>query len=242
VKQVFENLVDADDAPTESNESTEAESPESTDVTGSTNAGFNCADRWKNAGSDTRKRMFDLFDETGIFIASCRHRMVLYVCDMIQSGELYIFNSFLLCGILTNLYRAKYPIAITDRLMANIGNRIGCAYDIGCVFSKTVAKSPIGLTAKEKQLRMMVGAFHGHAHNRACQLAWHPMYIKGTGLTDGEGCEHVFSSSNELARSTRHCSWFHCHQAIEDHFQFWDQDKYALLSITPLVLSVPQSC
>ncbi|KAF8333829.1 hypothetical protein F5887DRAFT_892953 [Amanita rubescens] len=77
----------------------------------------------------------------------------------------------------------------------------------------------------------MVGTFHGHAHNRACQLACqHPMYIKGTSLTDGKGCEHVFSSSNELARSTRHCSRFHHHQAIEDHFQFWDQDKYALLS------------
>ena len=56
------------------------------------------------------------------------------------------------------------------------------------------------------------------------------MYIEGTGHTEGEGCEHVFSSSNELARSTRHATPFHRHQAIEQHFAFWDDDKYAALS------------
>ncbi|KAG1907232.1 uncharacterized protein F5891DRAFT_919646, partial [Suillus fuscotomentosus] len=76
----------------------------------------------------------------------------------------------------------------------------------------------------------MVGAFHGHAHNRRCQLDWHPMYISGTGHTEGEGCEHIFSASNELARSTRHANRFHRHQAIEEHFAFWDADKYAALS------------
>ncbi|KAG1770856.1 hypothetical protein EV702DRAFT_1181544 [Suillus placidus] len=76
----------------------------------------------------------------------------------------------------------------------------------------------------------MVGAFHGHAHNRRCQLDWHPMYIDGTGHMEGEGCEHVFSASNKLARSTRHASVFHRHQTIEEHFAFWDTDKYAALS------------
>ncbi|KAG1817568.1 uncharacterized protein BJ212DRAFT_1446632 [Suillus subaureus] len=77
----------------------------------------------------------------------------------------------------------------------------------------------------------MVGAFHGHAHNQRCQLDWHPMYIEGTGLTEGERCEHIFSSSNNLAWSTRHVSTFHRHQMIEEHFTFWDQDKYVALSI-----------
>ncbi|KAG1720809.1 hypothetical protein EDB19DRAFT_1898412 [Suillus lakei] len=76
----------------------------------------------------------------------------------------------------------------------------------------------------------MVGAFHGHAHNRKCQLNWHPMFITGTGHTEGEGCEHIFSSSNELVQSTRHASAFHWHQLIEEHFMFWDADKYAALN------------
>jgi Kyakuja-Dileera-Zisupton transposase len=86
------------------------------------------------------------------------------------------------------------------------------------------------MRAGELDFRLMVGAFHGHAHNRKCQLDWHPMYIPGTGHTEGEGCEHIFSSSNELARSTRHASPFHRRQTIEEHFSFWDTDKYATLS------------
>ncbi|KAG2339225.1 hypothetical protein BDR05DRAFT_977789 [Suillus weaverae] len=76
----------------------------------------------------------------------------------------------------------------------------------------------------------MVGAFHRHAHNRKCQLNWHPMYIPGTGHSEGEGCEHIFSASNALARGTQHASMFHWHQVIEQHFAFWNDDKYAALS------------
>lgn len=114
--------------------------------------------------------------------------------------------------------------------MTVYGQNGACAYDIGCAFSKTLSTSSLGPRAQSLALRMMVGAFHGHAHNRKCQLDWHPMFITGTGHTEGEGCEHIFSSSNELARSTRHASTFHRHQSIEEHFTFWDADKYAALS------------
>lgn len=119
---------------------------------------------------------------------------------------------------------------MVNRLMEDVGSKIGCAYDIGCAFSKTLANSSLGERAKELEFRMMVGAFHGHAHNRGCQLQWHPLYMTGTGHSEGEGCEHVFSASNDVARGTRYASRFHRHQAIEEHFSFWDQDKYALLS------------
>jgi Kyakuja-Dileera-Zisupton transposase len=109
------------------------------------------------------------------------------------------------------------------------GSRQGCAYDIGCAFASTLENSSLGSRAAHLQFKLMVGAFHGHAHNRLCQVHWHPLYIKGTGHFDGEGCEHIFSSSNDVARSTRHASWFHRRQAIEEHFEHWDKDKYAAL-------------
>ena len=134
--------------------------------------------------------------------------------------------------LLTNMWpRAKYPLAIIDRLLTVYGSDGGLAYDIGCAFSKTLANSVLGPRAQVLNLHLMVGAFHGHAHNRQCQLKWHPIYIPGTGHTEGEGCEHVFSASNALARGTRHASSFHRHQAIEEHFAFWDMDKYAALSM-----------
>ncbi|KAG1885893.1 uncharacterized protein F5891DRAFT_969233, partial [Suillus fuscotomentosus] len=42
---------------------------------------------------------------------------------------------------------------------------------------------------------------------------------------------HVFSASNKLAWSTRHATVFHHHQTIEEHFAFWDVDKYVSLSM-----------
>ena len=47
-----------------------------------------CIERWRNAGSEARKKMFALFAIAGIFLAVCRHGHVLFVCDLIRSGEL----------------------------------------------------------------------------------------------------------------------------------------------------------
>lgn len=132
------------------------------------------------------------------------------------------------------VFSAKYPLAIVNRLLSVYGANGACAYDIGCAFANTARSSTIGTRIQALKLRFMVGAFHGHAHNRLCQLDWHPMYIEGTGHTEGEGCEHVFSASNELARSTRHATRFHRHQAIEEHFAFWNSDKYEALSTASL--------
>lgn len=135
------------------------------------------------------------------------------------------FNLYLLI-----IVSAKYSLAVVDQLLTVYGKNGGCAYDIGCAFAKTLGNSTLGPRASALNFRMMVGAFHGHAHNRRCQIDWHPMYIEGTGHTEGEGCEHIFSSSSELARSTRHATTFHRHQSIEQHFTFWDEDKYTALS------------
>jgi hypothetical protein len=126
--------------------------------------------------------------------------------------------------------RVKYPLAMIDRLLSVYSKNGGCVYDIGCATAATLARSCLGPRAQSFNFCLMVGAFHSHAHNRKCQLDWHPLYICGTGQMEGEGCEHVFSASNELARGTRHASRFHRQQAIEEYFLFWNQDKYEALS------------
>jgi hypothetical protein len=57
--------------------------------------GLRCVDRWRNAGPEEQKKMFALFEESGIFITSCRHRLMLLACDMIKSGELYAAHQLL---------------------------------------------------------------------------------------------------------------------------------------------------
>jgi hypothetical protein len=47
-----------------------------------------CADRWKNMKEDITRKMWGIFDETGIFLALCRHGFSLVIADMVRSGEL----------------------------------------------------------------------------------------------------------------------------------------------------------
>lgn len=49
-----------------------------------------CASNWKAAASVEKKRMWGVFDETGVFASACPHGFILWLADMIQSGELYV--------------------------------------------------------------------------------------------------------------------------------------------------------
>lgn len=49
-----------------------------------------CAERWKNLSEALTSKMWGIYDETGIFIALCRHSFVLLITDMVQSGELFV--------------------------------------------------------------------------------------------------------------------------------------------------------
>ena len=47
-----------------------------------------CVRNWRAALPDNLKSMFSIFDETGIFVAVCRHGFILTCVDMVRSGEL----------------------------------------------------------------------------------------------------------------------------------------------------------
>lgn len=46
-----------------------------------------CSERWKNMSDQHTARSWGMFDETGIFVALCRHGSILLLADMVQSGE-----------------------------------------------------------------------------------------------------------------------------------------------------------
>jgi len=119
---------------------------------------------------------------------------------------------------------------MVNRLIDVYGPDIACGYDIACAFSKTLAQSSLGPRAAEQRFRLVLGWFHGYGHNALCQTEWHPRNVEGMGRADFEGCERIFSASNGIAALTRHATKFHRQQAIEQHFAFWDEDKYAQLS------------
>ena len=122
-------------------------------------------------------------------------------------------------------------MAIVAKLLDVFGRDLALGYDIGCRFKTTLANSPLGDKARENNHRCLVGAFHGHAHNRLCQSQFLATYVKGLGLEDLEGCERFFSKSNVLASSTRYASTFHRRQAIAEYAGYCDKfETYQNLS------------
>ncbi|KAF8156503.1 hypothetical protein K438DRAFT_2075523 [Mycena galopus ATCC 62051] len=179
-----------------------------------TDANNPCSDRWKNMINDVTSRMWGIFDETGIFLGLCRHGFVLVVADMVRSGDL-----------------AKYPLALCEVFLDAFGLKIGNGYNIGCHFGTTLNNSELGDKARRNKFRSLVGSFHGHAHNRLCQLSFLATYVDGMGLEDLEGCERYFSRSNGLAKSVRYASKFHRRQDITTFIkQMDDLETYANLS------------
>ena len=148
------------------------------------------------------------------------------------------FLFFQLCR-LTWVYSSKYPLAIVERLLEAFGPDMGGGYDIGCKFGTTLKHSELGPLAQTLNYRALVGSFHGHAHNRLCQLSFLATYVKGMGLEDLEGCEHFFSKSNALASSLRYSNIFHRQQKILEFMKHMDSfETYSNLS-TPLPLLNP---
>ena len=134
---------------------------------------------------------------------------------------------------------SKYALAIASKMIEVFGADLGQGYDIGCRLKTTINKSSLGPKARAANHTCLVGAFHGHAHNRLCQLAFLATYVEGLGLEDLEGCEHFFSGSNALASSTRYSSVFHRRQAIVEYAKHKDTfETYQNLSMfPPLTLS-----
>ncbi|KAG2361431.1 hypothetical protein BDR07DRAFT_1451611 [Suillus spraguei] len=164
-----------------------------------------CSKNWKAAADNDKKRMWAVFDETGIFVAAVD-------MDMIKSGKL-----------------AKYPLAIVAKVLEVISKHTLGAYDIGYGFSSMVCASSLGTTFMEMQSCLCVDSFHGYAHNYVCQTQHHPLGIEDAGLEDFGIAERIFSALNALAPVIHYASAYHHHMFLDLFFKQWDEDKYANL-------------
>ncbi|KAG1891712.1 uncharacterized protein F5891DRAFT_1131540 [Suillus fuscotomentosus] len=134
------------------------------------------------------------------------------------------------CKPSSSPYSAKYALTTTNKVLDVYGSNGVRGYNIGCSYQKTVDASSISVKAHSNHHHFIVNSFHGHAHNRCCQLQFHPLYQHGLGLEDLEMCECICSASNAIAPVIHHTSYFHWLQFINLHFQQWDSDWYLELS------------
>ncbi|KAG2360342.1 hypothetical protein BDR07DRAFT_1452022 [Suillus spraguei] len=182
------------------------EDPGSSNMSQPTSA---CTDTWKAATADAKKKSWGIFEETGVFTSACRHGLILWIADMIRSGELF-----------------KYPLAIVSRALETLGPRLLIGYDVGCKLAIMIASSALAQKFVDAEYRMCVDAFHGYTHSYACQDKNHPNIINGMGIEDLATMERIFSSSNQLATVTRYASGFNRRVYIDSFFKQWDEDKY----------------
>lgn len=69
----------------------------------------NCVSNWKAAASVEKKKMWGVFDETGIFASACPHGFVLWLADMVQSGELCVYSLLTPVSRQTSLVEQSTP-------------------------------------------------------------------------------------------------------------------------------------
>ncbi|KAH9855188.1 hypothetical protein C2E23DRAFT_724520 [Lenzites betulinus] len=168
-----------------------------------------CTKNWKAAQSDDKKRSWDVFEETGVFVSACRHGLILWIIDMVRSGEL-----------------ARYPLATIAKALDVFEHCTMCGYDVGCSFLAMIQRSSLGKRFNDAGCRMCVNAFHGYSHEYSCQVQHHPNCIEGMGLEDLETMERIFSASNQLAPVIRYASAYRRRVLIDAFYQQWDEEKY----------------
>ncbi|KAI6023279.1 hypothetical protein EDC04DRAFT_2869628 [Pisolithus marmoratus] len=123
---------------------------------------------------------------------ACHHGFIECIAEMKQSGELM-----------------KYELAAVSWLLNICGEDQAVGHDVGWVSKKMIASSSLRKEVQDKWLKVVVNAFHRFTHNHLCQLENHPLYQVGFGNEDLETCEHIFSSSNNMALLICHTSEFH---------------------------------
>ncbi|KAF9235994.1 hypothetical protein BU15DRAFT_89344 [Melanogaster broomeanus] len=141
-----------------------------------------CRDSFKAADERREKASTQFFADTGLMALLCRHDRVLWMVNMVTAGEKQHYALALLHELLENL-----PTSMT----------VGVLYDIACQLHRSCLKWHF-LGKELSRITFSTAVFHAYAHNWACQLIYHPRKSQGFGLSDGEGCERLWSDLKKV--------------------------------------------
>ncbi|KAJ7188443.1 hypothetical protein C8R46DRAFT_1205599 [Mycena filopes] len=155
------------------------------------------------------------YSTTGVGMGVCaRHEFVQPngVGDL-QKGERFANMDYIFASIL----RHKDPKV-----------RKIVSYDILCQWWKwlleRLQKLPnlIRVSIILQLFRFVIPKMHIHAHTMDCQVKFSLNLVPGSGQTDGEGIEHPWASIGAIATSTRVSRPGARHDALDDHWSFWN--------------------
>jgi hypothetical protein len=109
-----------------------------------------CSKNWKAAASDEKKRMWAIFDETGIFVAACRHGLILWYTDMVKSGELYIVVYFPCHPTNNHITVPSIPWQSLPKSLMSLANTHSVHMSLGVDFSQQSIPHPSDPTLRRR--------------------------------------------------------------------------------------------
>ena len=141
-----------------------------------------CNDSFTAADEKRQKASTQFFSDTGLMAMLCRHDCVLWMTNMTSAGE-----------------KQHYALALIKKLFENVPDTliIGFLYDIACQLNWSFIKRKF-LPEYTDRLVFAISVFHAYGHQWPCQVIYHPRKCQGFGLSDGEGCERLWSSIKKL--------------------------------------------
>ncbi|KAG1772840.1 hypothetical protein EV702DRAFT_976390 [Suillus placidus] len=147
-----------------------------------------CGDSFIAADEKREKASTRFFTDTGLMALVCRHDRVLWIMNLTSAGE-----------------KQHYALALLDRLFKHIPPQmtIRLLYDIGCQLERSCRKWNFMDDSILSCIAFAVAVFHAYGHQWACQIVYHPRKREGFGLSDGEGCERLWSFLKPLIPSLR---------------------------------------
>jgi len=147
-----------------------------------------CGDSFIAADEKREKASTRFFTDTGLMALLCRHDCVLWIANLTSAGE-----------------KQHYALALLDRLFKHLPAQmtIGLLYDIGCQLERSCRKWKFMDDSILSRISFAVSVFHAYGHQWPCQIIYHPRKREGFGLSDGEGCERLWSFLKPLIPSLR---------------------------------------
>ena len=146
-----------------------------------------CGKSFVAADGERVKTPGEHFSDTGVMAGVCRHDRVIVWANMWTPGE-----------------QQFYALAIIDFVMAQLPIcwRVGILYDVGCQIHRSALKWDI-MPRWMPRIVFGISVFHAYGHQWVCQLWYHPRKGDVWGLTDGEGCERIWSELRRLIPNLR---------------------------------------
>ena len=142
-----------------------------------------CGDFFQAADEKWQKASTCFFADKGLMALLCHHDCVLWLVNMTSAGE-----------------KQHYALVLVKHLFEHLPAimTVGLLYDIGCQLEHSCCKWKLLEDGILSKLKFGISVFHAYGHQWPCQIVYHPRKCVGFGLSDGEGCERLWSSLKML--------------------------------------------